>query len=406
MLIRRREQHHYLRCTIGSRVLASTFSTFSDKVLTHDLLLDLVLDDVSPGDLYRLKRTCKRAQAVIEAYIRREFNINRHLLRFFKNPLEFRSLQARTATLISGSNALQFLDRTTHEESDLNLYVYFEHRLEVGRWLMKNGYAFEPMRDQEPKFSAASAKCRRKKSTDGVSSSFSFVKKSQNWWKKLSIQLVVASNAPMDVILNLHSSNLFVLHPQQSTLTALSLAVVLNVISWDRAYSLYPRATFEDRTDLFLRPGYYDREEPVLDRILDKYENLGWQLCGEPRGWYRSQYDLAFIGVARWIGDSHSWVIELDVDGVTLPPPVNEFSQPMTRDPCCLTSWWLKPGENDEPPNVPPKLVHGIQSSKLLTYNYVTLFDPESGKQQPNCQAYKYSREGLRKDQLVQGKHL
>lgn len=208
--------------------MANTFNTFSDKILTNDLLLDLVLDDVSHGNLYCLKRTCKHAQAVIEAYIHREFNINRHLLRFFEEPLEFRSLQARTATLISRSSTLQFLDRVTHDDSDLNLYVFFQHRLEVGRWLMKNGYAYELMRGQEQKFSTTSAKCWRKNSTDGVSNSFYFIHQSRlsDSGEKLWIQLVVASNAPMDVILKLHSSKLSILHPQKPRLTAPPLAVV------------------------------------------------------------------------------------------------------------------------------------------------------------------------------------
>ncbi|THG92955.1 hypothetical protein EW026_g8134, partial [Hermanssonia centrifuga] len=60
---------------------------------------------------------------------------------------------------------------------------------------------------------------------------------------------IVASQAPMEVILNFHSS------------------VVLNVIAWDTAYSLYPHATFERRLSLFLLGRKRD------ESAIQKYEN-------------------------------------------------------------------------------------------------------------------------------------
>ena len=52
-----------------------------------------------------------------------KYIINNHLSRFFPDPIVFRSLQARTANLVSGSNALQFSDRTSYEEADTDVYV-------------------------------------------------------------------------------------------------------------------------------------------------------------------------------------------------------------------------------------------------------------------------------------------
>lgn len=59
-------------------------------------------------------------------------------------------MQARLAILISGSNALQFLDSTFYPESDLDLYVWEDSVEEVGHWLMEHeGYSFAPSRDQD-----------------------------------------------------------------------------------------------------------------------------------------------------------------------------------------------------------------------------------------------------------------
>ena len=47
--------------------------------------------------------------------------------RYFADPAAFRELQLRTGLIISGSTALQFLDRTTYEGADLDIYAMKEH---------------------------------------------------------------------------------------------------------------------------------------------------------------------------------------------------------------------------------------------------------------------------------------
>ena len=386
-------------------------NTFVNDFLTNDLLYDLIFGSSSPGSLFCLKCTCKTAQAAVDSYFGRAFNINRHLLRFFDNPQDFRSLQARTATLISGSNALQFFNRTIYADSDLDLYTFYEHRLEVGQWLIQNGFAFRPTSKQNANFEVASRNSNRygglepvdellKYHTEGVSSVFTFTKTPHEGEAELKVQVVVASLAPMAVVLNFHSSEPSIL--LTSLIIALSngpiLAVVLNVISWDRAYSLYPRATFEDHKSLYLRPDYTEDETEPL--IIAKYEERGWDFdTGRST---LEKHDRAFSSVARWIGDSLSWVIKLDLAGVMPPPPANDFSPPLSRDPCCFTSWWMTPQHpyRSYPPSRPTR---GIHSSKFLSYNYVSLFDLASPMLFPICQSFR--RAGPQRDQLVAGRH-
>ncbi|EIW73751.1 hypothetical protein CONPUDRAFT_160756 [Coniophora puteana RWD-64-598 SS2] len=77
---------------------------------------EAIFSCLSPRELIRVSRTCQVAHDAFQSFIHRAYNINRHLSRFLTDPISFQSLQARTGTLISGSNALQFLDRTRTPE--------------------------------------------------------------------------------------------------------------------------------------------------------------------------------------------------------------------------------------------------------------------------------------------------
>jgi hypothetical protein len=77
------------------------------------------------------------------------YSINRLLSRFFSNPIKFRSLQADTATLISGPHAFQFFDRSQYSDDALELYTHPSHTRDVALWLVNDGYSFQPVSDSE-----------------------------------------------------------------------------------------------------------------------------------------------------------------------------------------------------------------------------------------------------------------
>lgn len=123
---------------------------YFEAVFSRRPIYDNILSCLEVPDLIHLGRTSKLARAALAEYSTRAYNINRHLLNFFNNPLSFRSLQARTGTVISGSNALQFLDRTYYPDADIDVYVHPGHALDVGKWLMseEEGYTFVPQNNQ------------------------------------------------------------------------------------------------------------------------------------------------------------------------------------------------------------------------------------------------------------------
>lgn len=162
----------------------------------------------SAQSLLRFSRTCQDARAMVTEYIKDTFSVHTTLVRFFPDPSGFRSLQARTGTLISGSVALQFFDRAFYPTSDLDLYVHSKHRREVGLWLLSMGYTFTPSRGQDSHFDTAVLSPYQRKGLHyvmpGVLAIFTFHRRVFN--KSLKAQIIVACRAPMEVVLGFHSS--------------------------------------------------------------------------------------------------------------------------------------------------------------------------------------------------------
>ena len=323
--------------------------TFPSRLLSNDLLFDRILDSASPGTLVRLSRTCRQAHDAIKPYIPRAFDIDRALRRFFDDPLAFRSLQAQTGTLISGSFALQFFARTFYCNSDLDLYCNYGDREEVGLWLLDEGYAFVPSPRQDPEFAVAVDQARTVMNTSlyarlrGVSAIYTFTKESESVpGDILKVQIIVAHRSPMEIILNFHSSQscLYTLSYWCIKLTVLTVlvAVVMNVIAYDRAYCLYPRATFEARLSLYLKT-----VEPRDVQVIEKYRARGWDFVHDWPTLNPSTtmpYDPTIVPMQpRWIGDKHTWSIPLALTGVTLPAPYSTVSPALETDPCFCTSW-------------------------------------------------------------------
>lgn len=198
------------RCTIQSIVASfSRQSQASAFILSNVLLLDRILPSCSPATFMRLSRVCRFLRAAVAAHITHTFDINRHLRRFFGNPLGFRSLQARTGALIAGSHAVQFFTQAVYEDSDLDIFVKNSCAEEVGIWLMNEaGYEFQPdeAHGQVAVFSEAVREAhvghRGSYSWNDVRAVFNFVRRD----RQQKVQVVGAGRTPMELILQTYSS--------------------------------------------------------------------------------------------------------------------------------------------------------------------------------------------------------
>lgn len=115
---------------------------------------DLLLSCLNQQDLLAFQKVNRACYACAGGYQIRAHNIEHLLKRFFFDDSnrdlvnEFRLIQARTGTLISGSIALQFFDRTRYDDSDLDLYVEFQHIHPLISFIVEEaGYTFLPPDD-------------------------------------------------------------------------------------------------------------------------------------------------------------------------------------------------------------------------------------------------------------------
>ena len=110
------------------------------RLLVVEDITDAILEISGLLEIFSFRRTCRLGRRAVDNYNSRAFNVNRNLLRFFDDPVSFRSLQERTDTLISGSFALALLDRTIYPDSDLDLYTHPGFAPAVSEWMYAEGY--------------------------------------------------------------------------------------------------------------------------------------------------------------------------------------------------------------------------------------------------------------------------
>ncbi|KAG2130045.1 hypothetical protein BD769DRAFT_1355817 [Suillus cothurnatus] len=315
-------------------------------------IYNLIFSCVSPGTLVRIGLSCRAAYIASRDFSQRAFNIHRHLSRFIVKPLAFRSLQARTGTLIAGSNVLQFLDRTFYPEADMDLYVHPGHTREVLDFIVeREGYRFKPHSRQRLDYREIvphewdGTQDRGKPlhyRIKGVKSVFSFEKHGPEC--PLKIQIIECAASPFDTIINFHST------------------CVMNFITFDAAYSLYPVATFEERNTLQVW-----RERPFHDlTVVNKYSERGFTWFSTLTASTFSQVSSFHASEDRTVGDRYTWKVALNIQGVDLRPPMNSSSSIFQCDPVIYNGWSLL--ERDEGIIT----VYNPIESTLFRYNYST----------------------------------
>lgn len=121
-----------------------------------------------------------------------------------------------------------------------------------------------------------------------------------------------------------------------------ALACVMNVISLEKAYSLYPKATFEERCSLICAS-----DGPKQEPAMEKYEQRGWKMIRDAPS-DDLQSDFHFLCDSfRWMGDHHCWTIQLDVTGISDRLRPNAASPRLLHDPVAASSWMLDHNPDD-----------------------------------------------------------
>ncbi|TDL15040.1 hypothetical protein BD410DRAFT_756773, partial [Rickenella mellea] len=282
-------------------------------ILDKPLLTDALFGHFSAAEIIRIGWTCWAARRSVQSYSSRAWSIHRHLRRFFRDPFAFRCLQEHTGMLISGSSALQFIDRTFYPESDLDIYVFPRDYLMIGRWILHEAgmdYAFQPSSWQDPDFEQVRfAKPDDEEvqdamevvhmeeegervtvyRTNGISDVFTFVSQMDDLMVPLKVQMIVAQVCPFDSVLSYHST------------------LVMNVISYRAAYCLFAWTTLEERCGVIV-----ERKRTRHEAARAKYTARGFHIFSAEEAASAETYRSSLRFGDRWVGDHLTCTIPLN----------------------------------------------------------------------------------------------
>ncbi|KZV93094.1 hypothetical protein EXIGLDRAFT_717624 [Exidia glandulosa HHB12029] len=298
------------------------------KLLTSPPVFDALYEYCGPGTLCRVAKTCNGAHQAVDNYLTHTLNATRLFARFFglQDALEFRRLQAQLEFIVSGSQALQLLGRTVYPKSDLDIYVFPLDAERLGHWLIAHGYQYlrwNAVGVQHEDFDAALAAMpplvetatrteilhHEKYGIPNVRDAFNFKKRGpgsdlsvplEDDHHALQVQIIVADITPVQVVLGFHAT------------------MVMNFITWNRVFSLYPAGTFEHRRALVT----YDKDRH-FDLAMIKYAARGFRIDSHLFDDETARGPFKF---------GTRWVVKLDTTGIT-PPEI-----PVAWD---VNSWTL-----------------------------------------------------------------
>ncbi|KAI1282223.1 hypothetical protein F5Y07DRAFT_395023 [Xylaria sp. FL0933] len=261
-----------------------------------------IIRDLDTRSILNLCRTSSGLRADIYSDL---WDINKKLGRFFQNPRAFRTELGRADALIGGSFALQFFANKFWSESDLDINLRDGHGVEsLARYLTEvEGY--EQARNQELEHWDYENASR----LQDINRIITFTR-SGDGGTSCKVQLVATKHHPVHAILGTYYTS-----------------CIVNFISWNRAFCIFPRATllFEETVALTKMTDY----EVELHK---KYSRRGWRQRSRPINLTKSEKnhnhlllrDISPLGVClsvdRRIGGSDTWTMKLSTAGVARPP--------------------------------------------------------------------------------------
>ncbi|PPR00837.1 hypothetical protein CVT24_000310 [Panaeolus cyanescens] len=256
----------------------STVDSADSRIFSADALGDNLFTYFSPSTLVAWSLLNRQEKANVDQHWNRCCTASTFLQDFF-NPIQvlmLRVLMRRSGALISGSMALVFFTRMFFSQiPDLDIYVYFDFSDTMTSFVSSCGYRLQrkktPTSDDD-------------EDTESYRPDLPFVNVDTFVHKDSdrTIQIIHCRRSPLETILHFHSS------------------CVMNFLSADAAYSLFPMPTLEYKIAFTS-----DQRHPSTDVALDKYRQRGWRFVSslQPSADISIEESSSFrIGVRR-VGD-------------------------------------------------------------------------------------------------------
>ncbi|PPQ73942.1 hypothetical protein CVT24_012550 [Panaeolus cyanescens] len=255
------------------------------------------LDFLSAKDLMKLAKVSHTLRYAVLNHCRSTYQIEDDLTEFFEQTEvpAFRAMQEETGLIISGSFALRFVSRQHFgPDSDLDLYVEDVHAIRVLQWLTGVGYATASLPDNlHNQYTHRPSMTRRRVAK--IRAVFTLFRHGKK------VQVMVTRHSTVSVVLEFHST------------------CVMNIITHNRAYCLYPRATLEENRSFVLK--HPEIQERRSEGAIQKYRRRGFAMqYGLDSELDFSRRSSPFFVGRRYVGDSLCWVIDLRGDmGWSMP---------------------------------------------------------------------------------------
>lgn len=133
---------------MSEKFYAPLSNLLRDKVFKNADIVHRIFAACEAGDMLHFGSMDRAAHESLKEYMLSAYNFDRILSHFVPDTKQFRELQCQTATLISGSQALHFFDRTFDLTAPLDLFLFPGREKEIGEYLLSIGYKLAPSRDQ------------------------------------------------------------------------------------------------------------------------------------------------------------------------------------------------------------------------------------------------------------------
>jgi len=193
-------------------------------------------------DIINLTKTCKSLARLYQELLRTQRNLDKQLGRFLRDPVKFRKRLAQCDGVIPGSFALQFFSRTLWPDSNLNVFVKEDRYGPLVQHLIKDeGY-------------------RIIGKSDGPKTHFRFHVKQVSQFQRTCNSTVTEIE-----IIEVKDQA-----PSIKLLEGYYMTDLVNFITCNGAYSMFPHATFVEKRTYVTNP-----MDNHFGTMLTKYANRG-----------------------------------------------------------------------------------------------------------------------------------
>ncbi|KAJ7750551.1 hypothetical protein B0H16DRAFT_1318604 [Mycena metata] len=279
-------------------------SLFEKTLITaEDDLLTYFLAFWDPHDIFKAESLSSVMLGIVSHYRRLVWDPDSRFQPWFRDPTrQFRTMLRRCGAIVTGSQMLQFFDRTNYPDSDMDIFLRIGGVSLLGNWLTTQGYSpaapsakytFFRNRVQRACSQIITRQGEPQTPIRGVYNYYRYVA-TQTVVHHQKIQLVVVDMDPIHhVIFDFHSTG------------------VMNFLSSTRAVSIFPLCTFRYRKSYVARRNRDSPERTALWR--NKYRNRGFRVINKRT---KGAHTDLILG-NRTTGDRHCWTIQLECKSST-----------------------------------------------------------------------------------------